>query len=64
MAIIVAIVAGLLVWHFTRASQARLAIRSRRMQIRGLWSETRKFALRGFAVLVLFIIVLVVALKY
>jgi len=64
LAIIIAIVAGLLVWHATRASQARLAIRSRRTQIRGLWSETRKFAFRGFVVLVLFIVVMVVALRY
>jgi len=63
MPIIVAIVTGLLVWHATRASQARLAIRSRRAQIRGLWRETRGFGLRGIALLILFVVVMVVALR-
>jgi len=63
LAIIVAIVAGLLVWHATRASQARQAIRSRRSQIRGLWRETRTFGLRGIVLLILFIIVMAVALR-
>jgi hypothetical protein len=63
LAIIVAILAGLLVWHATRASQARLAVRSRRAQIRGLWREIRTFAARGAVVLILFIIVMVVALR-
>jgi len=62
--IIVAIVAGFLVWHFTRANQARLGIRSRRGQIRNLNKEVGKFALRGFFVLILFVIVMIVALKY
>jgi uncharacterized iron-regulated membrane protein len=63
LAIIVAIVAGLLVWHATRASQARLGVRSRRTQIRSLWRDVRTFAFRGVLLLVLFIIVMVVALK-
>jgi hypothetical protein len=63
LAIIVAILAGLLVWHATRASQARLAVRSRRTQIRGLWREVRTFAVRGIVVLILFILVMVVALR-
>jgi hypothetical protein len=64
LAIVVAIVAGLLVWHFTRANQARLGIRSRRGQIRAMAREIQTFALRGLLVLILFIIVMVVALKY
>ena len=63
MPIIVAIVAGLLVWHATRASQARLAIRSRRAQIRTLWGEVRGFGLRGILLLALFVVVMVVALR-
>lgn len=63
MAIILAIVAGYLVWHFTRANQARLAIRSRRTQIRTLWGEVRAFAFRGMVVLVVFILLMFVALK-
>jgi hypothetical protein len=63
LAIIVAIVAGLLVWHATRASQARLAIRSRRAQIRSLWREIRAFAFRGLLLLVLFAVVMVIALR-
>jgi hypothetical protein len=63
LTILIAIAAGLLVWHATRANQARLGIRTRRTQIRGMWRETRTFALRGIVVLVLFIILLAVALK-
>ena len=63
MAIIVAIAAGLLVWHATRANQARLGIRSRHGQIRAMRRDVRTFALRGIVVLILFIIVIVVALK-
>jgi uncharacterized iron-regulated membrane protein len=63
LVIIVAIVAGLLVWHATRASQARLGVRSRRSQIRSLWRDVRTFAFRGALLLVLFIIVMAVALK-
>jgi hypothetical protein len=62
--ILVAIIAGLLVWHFTRASQARAAIRTRRTQIRGLWGDIRTFVLRGILVLFGFIIVMIVALKH
>jgi hypothetical protein len=64
LAIVVAIVAGVLVWHFTRANQARLGIRTRRGQIRAMSREIQKFALRGILVLILFVIVMVVALKY
>lgn len=51
-------------WHFTRASQARAAIRTRRTQIRGLWGDVRTFLLRGILVLAGFIIVMIVALKH
>jgi hypothetical protein len=61
--IIIAIVAGYLVWHATRANQARLGIRSRRGQIKGMWREIRTFALRGILVLIVFLILLAVALK-
>ena len=63
MAYILAIAAGFLVWHFTRANQARLAIRSRRTQIRNLWREVRGFALRGFVILIVFILLIFVAAK-
>lgn len=63
MGFLLAIAAGFLVWHATRANQARLAIRSRRTQIRALWGETRKFALRGTIVLILLIFLIAVALK-
>jgi hypothetical protein len=62
--ILVAIAVGFLVWHATRASQARQAIQSRRAQIRGLWQDVWTFALRGIVMLILFIIVMVVALKH
>jgi hypothetical protein len=64
LAIVIAIAAGYLVWHFTRANQARLGIRSRRGQIRTMRSEIRTFALRGIVVLIVFILLLIVALKY
>ncbi|HSZ49305.1 MAG TPA: hypothetical protein VK823_28465 [Streptosporangiaceae bacterium] len=64
MVILVAIVVGLLVWHATRANQARLGIRSRRGQIKAMSREIRKFALRGIVVLVVFILLLRVGLKY
>lgn len=64
MVILVAIGVGLLVWHATRANQARLGIRSRRGQIRGMWSEIRTFAVRGIIVLIVFIVIIVVALKH
>lgn len=64
MVILVAIAAGLLVWHATRANQARLGIRSRRGQIRSMWSEIRTFALRGIVVLIVFILLMAVALRH
>jgi hypothetical protein len=63
LVILIAIVAGLLVWHATRANQARLGIRSRRGQIKGMWREIRTFALRGIVVLIVLILLVVVALK-
>jgi hypothetical protein len=64
LAILIAVAAGLLVWHATRANQARLGIRSRRGQIRTMWGEIRTFALRGIVVLIVFILLIVVALKH
>ena len=64
MVILIAIVAGLLVWHATRANQARLGIRSRRGQIKSMWREIRMFALRGIVVLIVFIALMIVALKH
>jgi hypothetical protein len=61
--VLIAIAAGLLVWHATRANQARLGIRSRRGQIKGMWREIRAFALRGVVILIVFIFLIVVALK-
>ena len=63
MTILIAIAVGLLVWHATRANQARLGIRSRRTQIRGMRRETRTFALRGIVVLVVFVILVALARK-
>lgn len=63
MTILIAIAVGLLVWHATRANQARLGIRSRRTQIRGMRRETRTFALRGIVVLIVVIFLVAVALK-
>ena len=63
MAFLVAIGVGLLVWHATRANQARLGIKSRRGQIRTMGGEIRKFVLRGTVVLVIFILLLIVWLK-
>jgi hypothetical protein len=63
VAVLIAIVAGYLVWHFTRANQARLGIRSRRGQIRGMRSEIQKFALRGIVVLIVFVFLLAIALN-
>jgi hypothetical protein len=62
--ILIAIVVGLLVWHATRANQARLGIRSRRGQIKGMRREIRTFALRGIVVLIVLILLMVVALKH
>jgi hypothetical protein len=64
LTIIVAIIAGLLVWHFTRANQARLGVRSRRGQIKSLHRDIRTFGLRGIVVLVFLLLVLNVALRY
>jgi uncharacterized iron-regulated membrane protein len=64
LAIILAIAAGFLVWHATRANQARLGIRSRHAQIRTMRREIRTFALRGIIVLIVLILLIVVALKY
>jgi len=63
-AIIFVPVAGLLVWHFTRANQARLGVRARRTQIKNLWREIRKFALRGSVVLIVFVLLLLVAVRH
>jgi hypothetical protein len=63
VALVLAIIAGLLVWHFTRANQARLGIRSRRGQIKGMRREIRTFLLRGIVVVIVFVVLLVVAVK-
>jgi len=63
LTLLLMIAVGLLVWHATRANQARLGIRSRRAQIKGMWGEVRTFGMRGIVVLVVFIFLLVVALK-
>lgn len=64
MTIAIALVAGYLVWHFTRANQARLGIRSRKGQIKGMWSEIRKMVLRGSVVLVVLILLLWIAFRH
>jgi hypothetical protein len=64
LSILIAIVAGFVVWHFTRINQARLAIRSRRGQIKAMSREIRTFALRGIGVLIAFILLMAVALRY
>ena len=64
MSILIAVVAGYLVWHFTRANQARLAIRSRRGQIKVMSREIRTFVLRGILVLIVFVLLMIVALRY
>jgi uncharacterized iron-regulated membrane protein len=64
LAILLAIAAGLLVWHATRANQARLGIRSRRAQIRSMWGEVRAFALRGIIMLIVLLLLIVVALQH
>lgn len=63
LALLLAIVAGYLVWHFTRANQARLGIRSRHGQIKGMRREIRKFAVRGIVVLIIFILLIAIALR-
>lgn len=64
MTIILAIVAGLVVWHATRANQARLGIRSRRAQIRSMRREIRTFAVRGVVVVIVLILLSIVALRF
>ena len=64
MTLLIAIAAGLLVWHATRANQARLGIRSRRGQIKGMSREIRTFAMRGTLVLIVLILLLAVALRH
>jgi preprotein translocase subunit SecG len=63
LVILVAIVVGLLVWHATRANQARLGIRSRRGQIRGMGAEIRKFLVRGVVVLAVLVLLLYIYLR-
>ena len=64
MVFVVAIAVGLVVWHATRANQARLGIRSRKGQIKGMRREIRKFVLRGTIVLVVFIILVIAVVKH
>ena len=64
MVFLIAIGVGLVVWHFTRANQARMGIRSRKGQIKGMWGEIRKFALRGTIVLIVLILVVIAAIKH
>jgi hypothetical protein len=61
--LLIAIAVGLLVWHATRANQARLGIRSRRGQIQNMRREIRGFALRAIVLLIALILLVVVALK-
>ena len=63
MTLLIALAVGLLVWHATRANQARLAIRSRRGQIKSLWGEIRGFALRAVVLSIVLIILAFVWLK-
>lgn len=63
MTLLIAIAVGLLVWHVTRANQARLGIRTRRGQIKNMLREIRTFALRGILLLIVLILLVVVALK-
>jgi hypothetical protein len=60
---LIAIAAALVVWHATRANQARLGIRTRRGQIKNMRRESRGFALRGIVILIVLILLVVVALK-
>jgi hypothetical protein len=64
LTIILAIAAGLVVWHATRANQARLGIRSRRAQIRSMRREIRTFAVRGVVVVIVLILLSIVALRF
>jgi hypothetical protein len=56
LVVLIAIGVGLVVWHATRANQARLGIRSRRGQIKGMRGEIRKFVLRGVVLLIVLIL--------
>jgi hypothetical protein len=64
LVLIVAIAVGLVVWHGTRANQARLGIRSRKGQIKGMRREIRKFVLRGAIVLIVFTILVIAVVKH
>lgn len=64
MVFVVAIAVGLVVWHGTRANQARLGIRSRKGQIKGMRREIRKFVLRGAVVLIVFIILVIAVVRH
>jgi hypothetical protein len=64
LTLLIAIAAGLLVWHATRANQARLGIRSRRGQIKGMSREIRRFSMRGILVLIVLILLLAAALRH
>lgn len=64
LVLIVAIAVGLVVWHATRANQARLGIRSRKGQIKGMRREIRKFVLRGAVVLIVFIILVIAVVRH
>jgi hypothetical protein len=64
LTLLIAIAAGLLVWHATRANQARLGIRSRRGQIKGMSREIRRFSMRGILVLIVLILLLAVAVRH
>jgi len=64
LVLIVAIAVGMVVWHGTRANQARLGIRSRKGQIKGMRREIRKFVLRGAIVLIVFIILVIAVVKH
>lgn len=61
---LIAVGVGLVVWHFTRANQARLGIRSRKGQIKGMWGEIRKFLFRGVIVLIVLILIVIAAIKH
>ena len=64
MTLLIAIAVGLLVWHATRANQARLGIRTRRGQIKNMAREIRTFALRGIVLLFVLVLLVFVALKH
>lgn len=45
-------------------NEARLGIRSRKGQIKGMWTEIRTFALRGVVVLIALILLVLVTYKH